>query len=605
MNILHDYQPQVFLDNISEFIRQLRKPSRIDEFLSKLKEEDVTKTLYRDTLLKEEGAAQELPQRGNPTPTATSSAQKVNAICEAIIKSLSALPTSPGFTQNIITAHVCKRPPDLTSALGLVSSIRSSSASEADLAVSHLCFLTDSSRLYNAALGLYDLEVALLVAQNAQRDPREYMPFLQSLHGMEVLKRQYTIDNHLKHYSKALVSLHAMDEHETVESYTLKHGLYTTALDLYKYSPTHHATITRHYAAHLTPNSPSQAATLYDSLADHHSAYPLYARAHAWRESLTSATLAALPEDQLTSHALSLATTLTEETRDYRSAAHIHANYLSSPLEAARLLCQGSYFADALLLLSRTSPTSIPTIIDTALATQTGAILSLLADFRSQLSSQLPRIAELRTLKAADPLAFFGGDAAGGAVETDIPDNVSLAPTDTTLASATNSLFTRAGTSSRFGGTVASGMSRKTSKTKRKEERKRARGKKGSVYEEEYLVNSVARLVERWNGTHEEVKRLVAGLARRAMRERAVEVAGRMEEVGTAFELGRREVWGDVDKGLQKDGVAEGNGDSGYPQGRPSGADGVFWESQLELDGELGRKQAPEIKKWKSSEVFV
>lgn len=32
-----------------------------------------------------------------------------------------------------------------------------------------MCFLTDANRLYDNALGLYDLELTLLVAQQAQR----------------------------------------------------------------------------------------------------------------------------------------------------------------------------------------------------------------------------------------------------------------------------------------------------------------------------------------------------------------------------------------------------------------------------------------------------
>lgn len=40
---------------------------------------------------------------------------------------------------------------------------------QAEDAVEHMCFLTDANQLYNEALGLYDLELTLLVAQQAQR----------------------------------------------------------------------------------------------------------------------------------------------------------------------------------------------------------------------------------------------------------------------------------------------------------------------------------------------------------------------------------------------------------------------------------------------------
>ena len=38
-----------------------------------------------------------------------------------------------------------------------------------DGAIEHICFLADVNRLYDNALGLYDLELALLVAQQSQK----------------------------------------------------------------------------------------------------------------------------------------------------------------------------------------------------------------------------------------------------------------------------------------------------------------------------------------------------------------------------------------------------------------------------------------------------
>jgi hypothetical protein len=39
---------------------------------------------------------------------------------------------------------------------------------QAQDAIEHMCFLTDANRLYSHALGQYDLELTLLVAQQAQ-----------------------------------------------------------------------------------------------------------------------------------------------------------------------------------------------------------------------------------------------------------------------------------------------------------------------------------------------------------------------------------------------------------------------------------------------------
>jgi elongator complex protein 1 len=203
----------------------------------------------------------------------------------------------------------------------------------------------------------------------------------------------------------------------------------------------------------------------------------------------------------------------------------------------------------------------------------------LLADCKSQLNAQIPRIRELRTKKAEDPLAFLDGDVNDGA---DIPDNVSLAPTDASTAGG-GSLFTRYTNRT---GTVGTNATRRTSKNRRREERKKARGKKGSIYEEEYLVNSVGRLVDRVNSVNEEVDRLVVGLMRRGMRERAGAVQNAMLEVVDLCQGCLEEVFGPA----IKEPVVELK-DEDEP-GRPKGGDGIMWDT---LEGEK-RREVPVVK---------
>jgi elongator complex protein 1 len=572
MNILHDYKPDLFMASIPLFIDQVKKVSRIDDFLSKLKEEDVEASRsLKVELLPEESMTTAKP---GTLPDASVAVQsgKVNRICDAFLSALESKASTN--LQNIVTAHVCKRPPDFNTALQLVADLRQKDTDQAEAAIEHLCFLVDTNRLYDAALSLYDLEVTLLVAQHSQRDPREYMPFLQSLHALPPLRRHFQIDNHLRHYSKALGSLHALSSHDEVETYTVKHRLYTAALALYKYDIPHQTTITALYARHLQSHSRhADAAMAYESINDHASAYPLYALAHRWRESLTCAQLADLPSDQFQSLARSLATTCTE-SRDYRSAATIFADHLSDIPEAARLLCKGSLFQDATYLLAFHGQRHlIPEIVDTGLREKSGEITELLADCKAQLNAQVPRIQELRIKKAEDPLAFFGGDAINGADGGDIPDNVSVAPTDASTAGE-HSLFTR-----------YSNASRVTSKTRRREERKRARGKKGSVYEEEYLVNSVKRLVEKVNDVQLEASRVTEGLVTRGlgMRQLAEALDEAMKEVVAMCRKARADVWNDLDSKA-----------ADSSEERPSGADGVFWESQQRT----AERTPPEVRVW-------
>lgn len=265
---------------------------------------------------------------------------------------------------------------------------------------------------------------------------------------------------------------------------------------------------------------------VYESLRLYESAYKAYQLAHLWRESLLCALLVPLEESHMQAFALDMANTLVEENKDYISAAYIHAEHLKDITTAARLFCRGSRFADASRLLALNGQGDlIPEIVESGMVETMGTMTEFLADCKSQLEAQVPRIRELRDKRATDPLAFFGGDPSmgdGDFAGGDVPDNVSLAPTDASTA-AGHSLFTRY--------TDGTNSSRYTSRTKRREERKRARGKRGTVYEEEYLVNSMRRLFERVNSTLNDLETLVETLFRHGMRERAMAVEKAVEDV--------------------------------------------------------------------------
>lgn len=299
-----------------------------------------------------------------------------------------------------------------------------------------------------------------------------------------------------------------------------------------------------------------------------------------------------LSEEQLTAHATNLATAMVEGSRDYISAATIYAEHLHDIDTAARLLCRGSRFADATRLLAANGKRDlIPDIVDSGLADAMGSMTDLLADFRNQLNAQAPRIQELRARRAEDPLAYFGGDPTTGE-GIDIPDNVSLAPTEaTTLAG--RSMFTR------YTGNTAS--SRQTSRTRRREERKRARGKKGTVYEEEYLVNSVRRLIERASSTVPEVESLVDALLRRGMRERAAAIEKAMQDVLKMCSDTREEVY---ETSTQPDTDDHGAESIEGVGARPGGGQGVFWDSMVSTSATGKPKDPPTVKEMKKSALL-
>jgi len=451
-----------------------------------------------------------------------------------------------------------------------------------DRAAEHICFLADVNQLYDTALGIYNLELALLVAQQSQKDPREYLPHLQSLHDVPILRRKFNIDSKLGRRTKALGHLQELEAFDEVQDYVQEHALYPEALSLYQYDAARLKDIMRLYADYLSSNSQHREAALaYEYLNDHTLAWPSYRAANLWREALSSATLASASSTTMQSLATSLAENLTE-SKDYLAAATITLDYLFDLPDAARLLCKGCHFAEATRIITlRNQPALIESVVDPGLVDRSGDMTEFLADMKNQLIAQIPRLADLRAKKSEDPLAFYEG-----VEDANIPDNISLAPTDTTSGGTFMTRYTNQT------GTVNTQTTRKTSKNKRREERKRARGKKGTVYEEEYLVNSLERLIERLNSMQDEIQRLIEGLVRRGMRERAGAVERAVTEVTEQCREAVKEVYAEQTEGGETQGgvnVVDG-GEEGL---RPSGGDKTLWDSLVEV----GRKrEAPVVK---------
>ncbi|KAI0909109.1 IKI3 family-domain-containing protein [Ustulina deusta] len=592
MNILYDHKPEQFLVNIGLFLEQVRDVANIDLFLSSLRDEDVTQTMYRDTKTSK-GLN---PAEGSAQPSfASEHSSKVNAICDVILSHLQSNNIKDhGTLQNIITANICKTPPAFEDGLRVVATLMKEDEQLAEKAVEHICFLADVNTLYDEALGLYHLDLALLVAQQSQRDPREYLPFIQNLHQLPKLRMKFAIDDHLNRHEKALSHLKDVHAHQEAQEYTVKHALYSAALKLYRYDATNLALLRGLYATHLESRSKYRdAGLIYESLHDYTAATRCYRAAgvSCWRECLFTAQqqTPAPSSDALAE----LATTLAEavyEAKDYAAAATIHLEHLDSLEAAIPCLCKGYLFADAMrLCIQRHRPDLLPTLVDTGIADALGSTTEFLADCKSQLLAQVPRIAELRRKAAEDPLGFYEGERAGGA---DIPDDVSVAASSRVTAGGA-SLFTRY-TGKNSVGTLGTGVSRATSKNRRREEKKRARGRKGTVYEEEYLVNSVRRLAERLETTRPDIEQLVAALVRRAMVDRARAVETLAADVVDACLKAVKEVFpGSSSSNSSSEAEKKDTAERGAEEEewRPVGADAVLAET-LEA---AWRKQEPPV----------
>ncbi|KAL2241664.1 elongator complex protein 1 isoform X1 [Sesamum indicum] len=204
---------QAFIESAADFVRQVNNLSYITEFVCAMKHEDIMETLYKNyTSLPCIKGNKNIRQR---EPKSTNGDNKVYSVLLAIRKALQEqIEETPARELCILTTLAKSSPPALEEALRRIKVIRETELSTAadpqasypssEESLKHLLWLCDSEAVFEAALGLYDLNLAAIVALNSQRDPKEFLPLLQELERMPTLLMQYNIDLKLQRYESAL-----------------------------------------------------------------------------------------------------------------------------------------------------------------------------------------------------------------------------------------------------------------------------------------------------------------------------------------------------------------------------------------------------------------
>ena len=110
---------------------------------------------------------------------------KINGLCQSLRNVFESKDVLK-YVNSILTTYVCQTPSDLESALLLISKVKGKSvykfrlysahtyylaidSEAAEDAVKYIIFLADTNKLFDVALGIYDFELVLAVAQNSQK----------------------------------------------------------------------------------------------------------------------------------------------------------------------------------------------------------------------------------------------------------------------------------------------------------------------------------------------------------------------------------------------------------------------------------------------------
>jgi elongator complex protein 1 len=439
------------------------------------------------------------------------------------------------YINSILTAYVVKRPPDLEAGLGVLLQLRERVPSAVEDAVKYIIFLVDADTLFDVALGMYDFSLVLLVAQHAQKDPREYLPFLRELRAVEKSYQRFRIDDHLKRYKSALqnLSLAGPEHFDDVVAYVEKHQLYETALEIFGETDQLRDILNIYGDWLFERREFGQSALVFLDAEQPQKVLAAYEKAHMWRELFEFAQLQKIEPEDIVAMAYRVAEDLTSKKR-YTEAGQVLLGYAEDVREAIIALVQGNQFSEARRIIAlHEQPELLEEIINPAVLEARAQIAEDLTEMREQLQKQVARLRELRIKKLEEPEEFYGTeDLAMHNVDVMTDASAFTAFTRYTVA-PTTSAPSRATT-------------KRTSRSKRKMERKVNSGRKGTVDEEEYLLKSLNKLAGKLSEAQDEAAALVPHLLRfttvlhrTAACELQNEAAAFSREIAEAFD----EVW--------------------------------------------------------------
>ncbi|OAV88161.1 hypothetical protein, variant [Puccinia triticina 1-1 BBBD Race 1] len=490
-NLLVDFDRSKFIeDGISGLVAQVDNNEHFGLFLSSLKPTDVSTELYPITKNWKSSDLKDLPN------TITDD-QKINTVCDLMVEQLMKKQVQWGYINSILTAMVCKKPPDYKSALGLLTPLKSDFPEKVEDAIKYMIFLSDVNELYKFALSMYDLSLVILIAQHSQKDPKEYLPFLQSLRDLDLNMRKFKIDEHLGNYSSGLKHLSAAEDvpFAAVVRYTKLHSLYSQALEIYSKDLEKTKTLRSIQAEWLMEiNKPFEAGLAFTLAGEVEKAVEGYKQAEAWQEMF--ALIIQHPDAfDLLENAKDMASRLSASGR-YTEAATIFLEFADNVDYAISALCDSQAFSQAIrTALSKSRSALITEAILPAAEEFSQSFLEELDQLQEDLTKQVERLDELKLARETNPDLFFlsqkDGEEANDALE-----GVDAMTEATTIFRTDYSRYTQgiqpsgqSAMSSRSGRSSV-----KSSKMKKKEAKKKAAGKKGSIYEEEYLLNTLVKV---------------------------------------------------------------------------------------------------------------
>ena len=469
MNIIHDYNPDLFLSSIQEFITQVHQSQLLNIFITELSDTDICTLMY--------------PNMKRDVSN-IQTVNKVNSVCDILVETCERSTDPNSYLLPILTALIKKTPSQLGEVLSRIKRVPPTNRTSREEALKYVSLLIDMNQLYNTALGTYDFDIMLLVAQQSNMDPKEYLPFLNNLKSLEENYRAYFIDCHLAKYNSALVHiLKCKNREEECLTFINKHELYCKALEnIPAGDDSLYRGVSLAYGDWLFAKEKySEAGLVFTRIKELASALKAYRKSENWQRVLSIAHQMKLSQDALSELVYEQVSKL-KTINEMVTVSQLLCEYTQDYEDAILVLIESSVFNEAYRLIHKYSRLDllethfIPNLIETAQNT-----ISLLINSRSEVERFVSRLDIVLTNKLEREQSYFeeGGDAR---VHDFFSEQSSV-----TGQSQTNSVSSK--------GSKSSSKSARGSRSRKKQERKKYRLKEGSSHEDLALLQEIRYIV--------------------------------------------------------------------------------------------------------------
>jgi elongator complex protein 1 len=256
LNLICDINYDKFTKNVDKFIQQNMRVDYLDLFIMGLSEDESKELQFLRPRSGEDIIRRQFSEISGEK-------QKINEICDRMRTELENIDVNKELVLPILSTYVKKNPQELIEALYLVRDLKNSGkAIERKVipphlnpdtmkkekkekrvfyedALEYICWLVDANKLYNVALQTYDFDLVTMVATQTQKDPREFLPYLNSLKEMEPEYMKFKVQYDLKEFELALQMISEADVKYFKEALAMikKQRLYRQALRHYKDFP--------------------------------------------------------------------------------------------------------------------------------------------------------------------------------------------------------------------------------------------------------------------------------------------------------------------------------------------------------------------------------